>query len=139
MELQFKVKKDLNTVYNYLSNMDKFSSIHPIIYKITNTGNYSYKVYETLKFGFVPFSFTYPVTIKEDKTNKVITMYAIVFKLIKIKLKFSLTQGIEYTHIQEQIRFNTILPIKFILEKLFKKQHQALFENLDNLEASIME
>jgi len=133
MELQFKVNQNIPTVFEYLSDMDKFASIHPIISKIIKTGNNEYKVYETLKFGIIPLPFVYPVEIKADKINNTITMNATVFKLTKIELKFFLSEFEDKALVKELITFNTPLPIKPILKNIFIKQHNLLFENMNNL------
>jgi hypothetical protein len=51
---------------NYLADTNKFTSVHPVITKLEPKGGDNYLVYETLKVGFIPFSFTYPVVIKSD-------------------------------------------------------------------------
>ena len=73
MVLKFKLKKTLPFIFKYLSDMEKFTSVHPLISKIDKKGTNSYPVHETLKFGFIPFSFTYPVIIEAlTKENIVI-------------------------------------------------------------------
>lgn len=130
MVLNFEVNKKLETVYEYLSDMDKFSSVHPIISKIESKGDESYKVYETLKFWVFPFRFTYPVKIYCDKDSNKVTMKATVFKLTKIELNFSLSESQGVTTVQEIINFDTPLPIKGFLKKVFTEQHQQLFKNI---------
>src|SRR5690606_40899548 len=57
-------------VFDYLTDMQKFVLVHPVISKIDSTGQESYLVHETLKFGFVPFSFTYPARSEERRVGK---------------------------------------------------------------------
>ena len=57
MKLSFRIHKKSDLVFDYLTDMQKFVSVHPVISKIDNTGQESYLVHETLKFGFIPFSF----------------------------------------------------------------------------------
>ncbi len=134
MELDFQVHQNINTVYAYLTDMDKFTAIHPIISKIVKTGDQSYKVHETLKFGFIPFPFTYPITLQKNESNKTVSIYATVFRLVKIELHFKLAEREHLTEVRENIKFNTILPIKFLLRKVFKEQHELLFSNLNKLQ-----
>ena len=93
MELSFQIKKPVDVVFDYLTDMQKFVSIHPVITKIDKTGNDCYLVHETLTFGFIPFSFTYPVTIESNTVNHSITIRATVMKLTKIEMTFLLTQN----------------------------------------------
>jgi len=129
--LQFKIKKPIDVVFDYLSNMQKFVSVHPVIHKIENVSANNYKVHETLKFGAIPFSFTYPVNIECNFENKSICIKATVFKLNKIKMDFILTQENECTIISEDIHFATPLPLKWLMKKIFKTQHALLFKNIE--------
>ena len=58
MNLIFRVNKPIDTVFDYLTDMQKFVSVHPLISKIDDLSGNNYLVHETLKVGFIPFSFT---------------------------------------------------------------------------------
>lgn len=131
MKLSFRIHKKSDLIFDYLTDMQKFVSVHPVISKIDNTGQESYLVHETLKFGFIPFSFTYPVTIEKNTSDKKVTIRATVFKLTKIEMNFILKADSEYTIIDEEIQFKSPLPVKFIMESIFKKQHSQLFKNIE--------
>ena len=131
MKLSFTMHKDPDIVFDFLTDMQKFVSVHPVISQIDHIGNESYLVHETLKFGFIPFSFTYPVTIEKCALNKTVTIRANVFKLTKIEMKFALKTDNGYTIIDEEILFKSPLPVKFIMEGIFKKQHDQLFKNIE--------
>ena len=133
MKLSFKIHKNIDLVFDYLTDMQKFVSVHPVISKIENTSDKSYLVHETLKFGFIPFSFTYPVTIENSISDKIVVIRATVFKLTKIEMKFVLKVDNGHTIIEEEIRFKSPLPIKFIMESIFRKQHNQLFKNIELL------
>ena len=131
MKLTFRVKKSSDLVFDYLTDMQKFVSVHPVISRIDTTGNESYLVHETLKFGFIQFSFTYPVTIEKSVLDKTVSIRAIVFKLTKIEMKFVLKADGDYTCIEEEIQFTSPLPVKFMMQRIFKKQHTQLFKNIE--------
>ena len=105
MKLSFKVNKNIDLVFDYLTDMQKFVSIHPVISKIDKTSDKNYIVHETLKFGFIPFSFTYPVTIENSVSDKIVIIRAKVFKLTKIEIKFFLKTDTNNTIIDEEIYF----------------------------------
>jgi hypothetical protein len=111
--------------------MQKFVSVHPVISKIDKTGNDSYLVYETLKLGFIPFSFTYPVNIEKNSDGKVVVIRATVMKVTKIEMKFVLKTDKDHTIVEENIQFRSPLPIKFIMQSIFRKQHSQLFKNIE--------
>lgn len=131
MKLSFRVHKNIDFIFDYLTDMQKFSSVHPVISKIENTRNESYLVYETLKFGFIPLSFTYPVIIKKNTVAKTVTILATVFKITKIEMKFALCADNDFTIIDEEIYFTSPLPVTFIMQRIFKKQHSQLFKNIE--------
>lgn len=135
MKLSFVIHKKSDIVFDYLTDMKKFSSVHPVISRIDNLSKESYKVHETLKFGFIPFSFTYPVTVEKIELNKIVRIHATVFKLTKIEMIFTLTANNEFTRVDEEINFQTILPIKKIMKSIFKKQHVLLFKNIELIES----
>ncbi|MBK7882465.1 MAG: hypothetical protein IPJ81_00470 [Chitinophagaceae bacterium] len=111
--------------------MKKFVSVHPVITKIDTLGNNNYLVHETLKIGFIPFSFTYPVTIESNDFDKSVIIRATVMKFTKIEMIFKLSSYNGLTKIDETINFNTFLPVKPIMQKIFRKQHQQLFKNIE--------
>ena len=131
MKLSFKIHKNIDLVFDYLTDMQKFVSVHPVISKIENTSDKSYLVLETFKFGFIPFSFTYPVTIENSILDKIVVIRATVFKLTKIEMKFVLKVDNGRTIIDEEIQFKSPLPVKFIMESIFRKQHDQLFKNIE--------
>ena len=130
MILEFKVNKSVEEVFKYLTDMQKFVSVHPVIYKIQNIKDNHYLVFEKLKFGFIPFSFTYPVTIESNKINNSVRMYATVMKIVKIEMNYTLSVDYEQTLVSEHIQINTVLPVKTMMNKIFKTQHNQLFLNI---------
>lgn len=118
-------------VFDYLTDMQKFVSVHPVISKIDRLSENNYLVHETLKAGLVPFSFTYPVTIQQDLDRKRVEMKATVMKITKIEMTFNLRQENDFTIVEESILFKSPLPIKFIMQNIFRKQHNKLFKNIE--------
>ena len=131
MKLSIRIHKKSDLIFDYLTDMQKFVSVHPVISKIDNTSDKNYLVHETLKFGFIPLSFTYPVPFEKNAIDKTVIIRATVFKLTKIEMKFVLKADNDYTIIDEEIKFKSPLPVKFIMESIFKKQHDQLFKNIE--------
>ncbi len=133
MNLKFIVNKPISDVITYLTDTNKFVSVHPVITKLDPKGDDNYLVYETLKMGFIPFSFTYPVVIKSDTQKAVVTYSAVVKKTVRIVMHFQLSMSGNQTIIEEKTTFKSILPVKFIMSKIFKKQHSLLFKNIEKM------
>ena len=133
MNLTFRVNKPIDTVFDYLTDIQKFVSVHPLISKIDDLSGNNYLVHETLKVGFIPFSFTYPVKIEQSFREKKVIIRAIIMKLTKIEMTYQLASENNLTVIEEVITFKSILPIKSIMENIFRKQHTLLFEKMEAL------
>lgn len=132
MNLTFRVQKPPDIVFDYLTDMQKFASVHPVISRIEKKDEQNYLIYETLKVGFIPLSFAYPAQIKKDKNC--ITMRATVLKLTKIELTFNLkADGENATIVTENVKIKTLFSLKYMIELIFKKQHKQLFKNLENV------
>ncbi|GAB2775498.1 hypothetical protein GCM10027275_18240 [Rhabdobacter roseus] len=133
MNLSFRIKSDIDLVFDYLTDMEKFVSVHPVISRIDRVQNGKYLVYETLKLGFIPFSFTYLVTIEKSQFDKTVIIRATVFKVTNIEMKFVLKADGDYTRIDEEIQFRSPLPVVFMMQRVFKKQHSQLFKNMEQM------
>ncbi len=132
MHLQFKLNKPIERVFDSLSNADNFVKAHPIIYAMKPLRNGDYLVHEKLKIAFLNIDFTYPCTIESNKNDKTITMKAVVKKMVHIKIEFKLSTENDQTVVNEFISFKSFMPVAFVMGKIFKTQHQKLFQNIQN-------
>jgi carbon monoxide dehydrogenase subunit G len=131
MQLRYKVTKKANVVFEYLTDMQKFVAVHPVIFKIDKIKENSFLAHEKLSFGIVNIKFNYPFTIEKNKADNEIIMRATVMKLIQIEIRFNLIEAEEYTTIEEKIIFKSIFPIKFMVQSIFFEQHKLLFKNIE--------
>lgn len=132
LELTFIVNKPIETVFDNLTDMQKFVSYHPIIDKIEFISGNNYCVHETLRLVFIPIAFRYLVEIISKPNEKSVEMNAIVFKLTKIKMNFVLKSIDGNTNVTEFICFKSLFPLNRIMRQIFKKQHSLLFENMNH-------
>jgi len=132
LHLQFKLNKSIEKVFESLSNVDNFVKVHPIIYAMKPLPNSAYLVYEKLKIAFINIDFTYACTIESNSNNKTITMKAVVKKMAHIQIDFKLSTLNEQTIVNEFITFKSLLPVAIVMGKIFKTQHQKLFQNIEN-------
>jgi carbon monoxide dehydrogenase subunit G len=130
MELFFKINAPIEMVFEHLHDMNKFTSVHPLIERIEETGQQRYLVHERLSLLGFPIAFTYPVKIETQAAEKKVDMHATVMKLVKIHLQFVLTGDDQHTYVHETLNFRSLLPVHFILKRVFKKQHECLFQNM---------
>jgi carbon monoxide dehydrogenase subunit G len=129
--LTYRIKKPLAHVYKYLSDMEAFVSVHPVISKMEEIKKGHFTVSETLKLGLFPVSFRYRAQVKADFPLRRISFEATVMKFTRISMTFDLSEEKEYCHITENITFKSPLPVKFMMERIFKKQHALLFQGIE--------
>ena len=137
MQLTFNLQQPIEMVFDYLTDMQKFVSVHPVITQIDWLLANKYLVHETLKFGFIPVSFTYPVTIDQNDKDKTIVIRATVMKIIKVEMNYKLDRFNGLTTIDETITIKSPLPIQAVMERIFRKQHGLLFQNIEAIPLSI--
>jgi len=89
-------------------------------------------VYEKLKITFLNIDFTYPCIIESNILSNTITMKAIVKKMVHIQIIFKLSTQNGVTIVDEFTTFKSFLPVAPIMKRIFKKQHQQLFINIEN-------
>lgn len=134
MELEFKVNKGIDLVFNYLTEIDKFVSVHPVIYKAIEAKPFTFQIYECIELGVIPYRFNYPASISFDKSQNTVVMKAKVSGLVFIDIYFQLSESNGATIVKEIVTFRSILPAKSIMKKVFRKQHSQLFANIDQIE-----
>jgi len=131
MLLSYTINKTPATVISYLSDMNRFVSVHPVITKMKPVAGNKFIVHETSNAGLLPFSFRYLATVTADYKNKIITMQARVLKLARIHMVFIVSEHNGGSMIKEEINFHSWLPVKGIMKMIFKKQHAQLFKNIE--------
>lgn len=127
-EFIFLVKKSEDFVYRSLTDAASFTSFHPLIYRMEPTGNNQYTVYEQIRFGPITYRFTYPATVHGTGTE--VRMEAVVKKLTRVTMVFSLKEENGLTRVTERISIQSVLPLKRFLYRLFERQHRVMFENM---------
>jgi carbon monoxide dehydrogenase subunit G len=134
MVLLYKLQQSPDTVFNYLSDMEKFVAVHPVISRMKPTGNNHYTVSETLKLAFVPYSFNYQAIVQPNKVTKTILMKARIGWFAKIRLLFTIIDCGYSSVVKEELHCSSWLPVRRVMTAIVKKQHAALFRNIGSLE-----
>jgi len=104
-----------------------------VISKMERLAPNRYRVHERLKFGIIPFSFKYEVTIIGNPDLKTISIKGTVMKLTHMALHFSIHPNGNGSVVDEVVTVKSILPVKGTVEKIFREQHGLLFRNLSEL------
>jgi len=131
MKLFFQLHTSPEVVFPYLSDMDLFASVHPVISKMVSTGTNQFMAFETMNMGPIPFSFSYPTVVHHNLTKGVIEMQAVIFKMTTMEISFNLSAQNGVTTIEEDIQIKSIWPLKSLIFGLVKTQHAKLFKNIE--------
>lgn len=128
-EFIFRVKKDIITIKQQLTNVKNFVNVHPLIYKMTDLGGYKYKVFEEIKIGVIPCRFTYNAIITDEKDS--VKIVATVMGMTTISMFFTFQEEDKVTVIHERLIIKSPLPIKNYLNRFIEKQHEIMFNNIE--------
>jgi carbon monoxide dehydrogenase subunit G len=132
-ELQFQCNRAPALVLAVLADMQRFAAVHPIIQRIVPLGGDRYRVHETVRFGPIPYSFTYPVELTVDHALSSIRIRATIQGLITMDMRFMVAPKGNGSRITETVEIRSPLPIKGYLLRLLREQHAQLFRNIDTL------
>lgn len=135
MNLVFESHKPVERIFDFLTDMKKFVSVHPVIKRIDHLPGNNYLIHETLKFGFIPFTFTYKATVDQNFNEKKIKMQAKIMTLATIQMNYTLTRDETCTIIHEKIHVISPSFVKSIIKNILKKQHSLLFQNIEALKS----
>jgi len=123
-EFTFKVRKDVITIKQYLTNIEKFVNVHPLIYKMTALGENKHKVFEKVMIGVMLYNFTYKAFITHDKDS--VKIVATIMGITTISMLFTFKEEDNITTTNERLTVNSPLPIKNYMYKLIEKQHRIM-------------
>lgn len=131
MILEFTVNKPSSEVFDYLTNMQKFVTVHPIIFRIDKMKDNEYLVFEKLRVLFIPVVFKYKAIVERNSAGDKVSIKATVMGMIHITMDYDLAENNGQTKITERLGFKSVLPVHFVMKNIFRKQHQQLFLNIN--------
>jgi len=132
-ELRFPCNKAPALVVAVLADMQRFAAVHPIIQRIVPSGGDRYQVHETVRFGPIPYSFTYLVELTVDHALSSIRIQATIRGMTTMDMRFMVAPKGNGSEITETVEIHSPLPIKGYLLRLLSEQHAQLFRNIDTL------
>lgn len=130
--LRYNMSGPANIIYDELSDMLNFVSVHPVVYKIDSAGENEYIFYEKINVLFIPFRFNYKVRLDALEKSKTITMSSVVRKGVLLKLEFVLVPHGSTTEITEKVSIQANVFIRLIFENVLTRVHKKLFLNIEN-------
>ncbi len=133
MDLSFYVNKPSDVVFDYLTDMQKLITVHPVIFKIDPITANHYLVFEKLRFAFIPVTFTYTVEVSHNFAEKSVVITGNVKNRIKIEMNYRLLPEGLGTRVNETVLFQSRWPVKRMMSMIFRKQHKQLFKTINDV------
>lgn len=134
IQLRFSCNKAQKIILAVLSDMQRFAAVHPIIQRIDALGGDQFRVHETVRFGLIPYSFTYRVERTMDPALPSVRMRATIQGMTTLDMEFMVVPNGSGSLITETVEIRSALPIKGYLRRLLREQHTQLFRNIDALD-----
>ena len=129
-----RIHKSSTFIFEALSKMETFATLHPVVNKIELVGREQYLFFESLKIGLLSFAFSYPVFVHSIEAQQRIIMKATIFDKILLNVNFDITGQNDFCVVREEITITTWLPIRTVMKMIVVKHHKQLFANLENLQ-----
>ena len=120
------IPANIDKVFPFFNDIDRFVAVHPVIYKAEATGTNQYRLFEKLDLKFCKVSFSYMVSIETSVPGKQVIMFARIRKGVTLRLQFDFIADNNTTHIHETVTFNAPAVICPIFLKFLTRQHQLL-------------
>lgn len=133
MYLHFQINKSPDLIFDYLTDMQKFVTVHPIIFRIDKLNSDEYMIHEKLKMLGIPMVFKYKATVNGNPEKGEVNIAAKVMGMINIRMQFIIKSINNHTEVYETVVFKTLLPVKWKLGQIFREQHGQLFKNLQSI------
>lgn len=76
----------MDEVIAVLGDMQRFAQVHPIIQRIDPLGDKGYLVHEKVRFGPIPYLFTYPVIVNMDRAAALVE--ATIQRMTRMTMEF---------------------------------------------------
>jgi carbon monoxide dehydrogenase subunit G len=133
LHLRHHVSQAPALVFDHLTDMQHFVKVHPIIYKIKTIGYNKYLIFERLDIFYMIFMVEYEAILRYNKTTNEVWIDAKIMGFLDIKAHFTLSASGHDTIVDEIVNVKSWLPVHFIIKRIFKAQHTALFQNICNL------
>lgn len=127
-QLNHSCAHPVNLVFPFVADIQKFVSIHPVLFKADEVKSNYFLLHERLN-KHLPFSFSYYVTMVEVTHNQRVVMHSNIFKLVDLTLTFDFiyNEQTQFTEVTEYINIKAPAVIKHLFIKTISKIHVQLF------------
>lgn len=129
--LTFTSTARASQIQAFLSEPEKFVSVHPLIFRMEALPNGRFRVFERVAIGPIAQRFTYPATI--EVVDGRVELRARVMGMVRVEMIFSFTEQPKRTLLREDVEIRTLLPIKRFMRWLIREQHAVMFANIERV------
>ncbi|MCF8450887.1 MAG: hypothetical protein K9G49_13525 [Taibaiella sp.] len=123
----------LEDAYGFFFDLNKFVSVHPVIYKCDLLAENSYLFYERLKFAGLSLSFSYKVVIEHAVPHTQVIMFSEIRKGVTLRLIFDFSESNGKTKLTETIIFTGPFFIKSTFVSFLEKMYLKMVDNMNKI------
>lgn len=133
---EFLIRRPADEVHADLANPDRFTALHPLIYRMEPIGPNRFRVFEKVRAFYLPVPFSYPATFRADAETLSLHVEAVVAGAVTIVMDIVVIPQSGQCVLQETLHIRTAWPIKTFLSRLIRQQHAILCKNIEIIPAS---
>ncbi len=131
IQIDHTIQAPASVVWSYLSDLNKFAEVHPIICKVDTLGDGAYRLYEKLPLGPFSFRFSYPVQVTLDPKESIIRYQSTVLGIAQLDMRFHIVDRDDYSVTHEVVEIRSRLPVERYTADECRKYHSIVFANIE--------
>lgn len=130
-QIDHQIQAPASVVWSYLSDLNKFAEVHPIICKVDTYGGGAYRLYERLPLGPLSLRFSYPVQVTLDPQENIIRYVSKVLGIVVLDMRFHIVDRGDHSVTHEVIEIRSRLPVERYTAAECEKYHRMVFANIE--------
>lgn len=131
IQIDHAIQAPASVVWSYLSDLNKFAEVHPIICRVDTYGDGAYRLYEKLPLGPFSFRFSYPVRVTLDLKESIIRYESTVLGIARLDMRFHIVDRGDHSVTHEVVEIRSRLPVERYTASECYKYHQMTFTNIE--------
>jgi carbon monoxide dehydrogenase subunit G len=132
IQIDHTIQAPASVVWLYLSDLNKFAEVHPIICKVDTYGGGAYRLYEKLPLGPFSFRFSYPVRVTLDSKESIIRYESTVLGIAQLDMRFHIVDRGDHSVTHEVVEIRSRLPVERYTAGECRKYHSMVFANMES-------
>jgi len=129
--LEFRLATPPDVVIRWLGDMDRLVEVHPLLVSAAPLGDGAWRIRERVAGSPFPLVFGYPAWVEVNAEARQVRVRVRIWKVIRATMTFCVHPDGTGSRVREHVRFDSRLPVAGPMSDVFRKEHAALFRNLE--------